>query len=117
MPLQPAPCNLFQDLPDHPSDEVVQVLLEQAGTRIERIVSRGQASPPGFWYDQDQAEWVLLLQGSALLRFQDEAQPRVLGPGDALHIAAHRLHRVEATAAEGVTLWLAVFLPAAAEQA
>ena len=77
--------------------------------RIERIVSRGHASPEGFWYDQPSAEWVLLLQGSARLRFEDEPQPRELKPGDWVEIAPHRRHRVEATSVDQATLWLAVY--------
>ncbi len=101
--------NLLRDLPDARAGEVVETLLAAPGLRIERIVSLGQASPPGFWYDQDEAEWVLLLQGAARLRFADENAARVLRPGDHLHIAAHRRHRVEWTDPATATVWLAVF--------
>jgi len=87
----------------------MEALLTRPGLRIERIVSRGQASPPGFWYDQAEAEWVVVLAGAARLRFQDEAEARVLGPGDWLDIAPHRCHRVEWTDPTGPTVWLAVF--------
>lgn len=80
--------------------------------RIERIVSTGQSSPRDVWYDQDEAEWVLLVAGEAYLRFADESAPRRLLPGDFLFVAAHRRHRVEATAAGAHTVWLAVFLSA-----
>jgi cupin 2 domain-containing protein len=103
------PRNLFRDLPDASAGEIVEPLVAAPGVRIERIVSLGQASPPGFWYDQDRAEWVLLLSGAARLRFADEGQDRVLGPGDHLHIAAHRRHRVEWTDPAAPTVWLAVF--------
>ncbi len=98
--------NLFAGLsPDAQAEQLVE-LLSRPGLRIERIVSTGQASPPGFWYDQPQAEWVLLLQGEASLAFEDEPAPRRLQAGDFVDIAPHRRHRVEATAA--FTLWLAV---------
>ena len=102
--------NLFAGLPPtgEAEEQFVQ-LLQRPGLVIERIVSSGQASPPGFWYDQPQAEWVLLLQGEALLRFADEDEARRLRPGDWLDIAAHRRHRVEWTAADRLTIWLAVF--------
>ncbi len=88
-------------------DEMVDVLLRQASLRIERIVSRGQYSAPDFWYDQEQAEWVLLIQGAARLEF---AQHMVsLQAGDYLHIAAHEKHRVDWTDPEQDTVWLAVF--------
>ena len=103
------PGNLVRDLPDARAGEVIDALLAAPGLRIERIVSCGQRSPPGFWYDQPEAEWVVLLQGAARLRFADDPQERVLGPGDWLHIAAQRRHRVEWTDPAQPTVWLAVF--------
>ncbi len=103
------PANLLRDLPDAREGEASETLLALPGVRIERIVSHGQASPPGFWYDQPQGEWVLLLAGAARLRFADEAEERLLGPGDCLPIAAHRRHRVEWTDPSTPTVWLAVF--------
>jgi cupin 2 domain-containing protein len=101
--------NLLAPLPDSRAAESVDTLLNQPGIRIERIVSLGHASPPGFWYDQDEGEWVLLLSGSARLRFEDETKPRLLIPGDCLHIAPHRRHRVDWTDPTMPTIWLAVF--------
>ena len=101
--------NLLRDLPDARAGEASDTLLAAPGLRIERIVSLGQASPAGFWYDQPQAEWVVLLAGAARLRFADEPQERALGPGDWVHIAAHRRHRVAWTDPATPTVWLAVF--------
>jgi cupin 2 domain-containing protein len=103
--------NLFSPLPDAEAAERVDALLIRPGLRIERIVSRGQASPLGFWYDQAEAEWVVVLAGAARLRFQDETEARVLGPGDCVDIAPHRRHRVDWTDPTVVTVWLAVFYP------
>ncbi|WP_164103584.1 cupin domain-containing protein [Candidatus Laterigemmans baculatus] len=104
--------NLFAGLPSAPQtslpEEIVEVLAEGTHVRIERIVSTGQASPPGFWYDQDEHEWVLLLTGEAGLWIAGEDQPRVMQPGDYLNIPAHQKHRVEWTAPNKPTLWLAV---------
>ena len=88
------------------------MLVDDGGLRIERIVSTGQASPPGFWYDQDEHEWVLLLAGGAGLLFEGEASPRRLEPGDQVLIPAHVKHRVEWTADDEHTIWLAVFYSA-----
>ena len=101
--------NLLSPLPDADAAECVDTLLTRRGLRIERIVSRGQASPPGFWYNQTEAEWVIVLAGSARLRFADEAEPRVLGPGDWVEIPPHRRHRVEWTDPAVPTVWLAIF--------
>ena len=104
----PAVRNLFADLPADLAEERFEALLERTGLRIERIVSKGHASPPGFWYDQAQSEWVLLLQGSAGLRLDGHPEVLVLRPGDCLNIPAHLRHRVEWTDATVETIWLAV---------
>lgn len=98
--------NLFANLPHDVPDELVSILLAAPGVRVERIVSTGQTSPPGFYYDQPHTEWVAVLSGSADLRFADEALPRRLVAGDAVLIAPHRRHRVEHT--ESPTVWLAI---------
>lgn len=101
--------NLFDQLPASGSDaEQFLELVSQPGLRIERIVSTGQASPPGFWYDQEDGEWVLVVAGEALLRFEDEPEPRRLGAGDFVNIAPHRRHRVDWTHPQQPTIWLAV---------
>ena len=87
----------------------MDALLTRPGLRIERIVSLGHASPPGFWYDQPEGEWVLLIAGAARLRFADETEARFLEPGDWLDIAPHRRHRVDWTDPAAATVWLAVF--------
>jgi cupin 2 domain-containing protein len=101
--------NLLRPLPDASVGECVDALMTRQGLRLERIVSLGQASPPGFWYDQAEGEWVLLLAGAARLRFADETETRVLGPGDWLDIAPHRRHRVDWTDPTTPTVWLAIF--------
>ena len=100
--------NLFAELPADAAAEQVVELLSRPGVRIERIVSSGQASPAGFWYDQPQAEWVVVLSGEARLRFEDDPHPRTLRRGDFVDIAAHRRHRVEWTHPDEPTVWLAV---------
>ncbi len=106
--MTPSSGNLFGAIPERLATEEITTLLSLAGLRIERIVSRGQASPPGFWYDQPQAEWVIVLAGRAELRFEDDGATLRMGPGDWLHIPAHRRHRVESTDPAQATVWLAV---------
>ncbi|HSD83574.1 MAG TPA: cupin domain-containing protein [Anaerolineae bacterium] len=101
--------NLFENLPrERLPQELFNTILTGPGIRIERIVSTGQASPVGFWYDQSGEEWVVLLTGAATLRFEDEAEVRQMQPGDWVHIAAHRRHRVEWTNPDTPSTWLAV---------
>lgn len=101
--------NLYRQLPANLSEEVVEVLAHRSGTRIERIVSKGHCSPPGFWYDQSDDEWVVLLKGTAVLHFEQGDRALKLVPGDYVHIPAHEKHRVESTADDTETVWLAVF--------
>jgi cupin 2 domain-containing protein len=100
--------SMFAELPVPALDEAISILAEWPGARIERIVSTGQASPPGFWYDQDWTEWVLVLAGSAGLRIEGEDAQRILAPGDYLEIPPHVRHRVEWTDPDRPTVWLAV---------
>jgi cupin 2 domain-containing protein len=100
--------NLFASIPDAAAGEVTTALLTRSGVRFERIVSQGQASPEGFWYDQAEREFVLLVQGRAELEFAD-ARVVALGPGDWLEIGAHVRHRVRSTALDGPTIWLVAF--------
>jgi len=98
--------NLFADLPTNLPDELVETLLSATNVRIERIVSHGHASPADFWYDQPQHEFVVLLQGAALVQFEDGTTE--MTPGSFINIPAHRRHRVEWTDPHQSTVWLAV---------
>ena len=99
--------NLFTDLPGNLPDELLTTLLKAANIRIERIVSLGHTSPDGFWYDQDEHEWVIVLKGAARLQFEDSTVE--MKPGDFVNIPAHKKHRVEWTTPDEPTIWLAVF--------
>ncbi len=101
--------NLLADCPRHLSAELSEILVKTDAVRIERIVSAGHVSPDGFWYDQQENEWVAVLSGEARLRFDDDPHPLHLKPGDWITIPAGRKHRVEWTTPEEPTVWLAVF--------
>lgn len=88
--------------------ELVEVILATESFRLERIISTGQATLAGEWYDQEEHEWVLLLAGEAGLVFEDDPQEIIMKPGDYLHITAHRRHRVEWTASGQPSIWLAL---------
>lgn len=104
--------NLFKDFPvnaQEGNEETFESLLMKPDMRIERIISTGQASPPGFWYSQPQSEWVTVLQGSAGLKFENEKEVRVMNAGDFVNIPALCRHRVEWTSTEEPTIWLAIY--------
>lgn len=100
--------NLLADIPGILPEELFETILAQPGFKLERIVSRGQATPEGKWYDQAVAEWVLLVKGSAGLRIENRSEEIILRPGDHVLLPAHCRHRVEWTAAECETVWLAL---------
>ena len=100
--------NLLAGLPSDLEDEVFEPILEAEHVRIERIVSKGHTSPQKGWYDQQEHEWVVVLEGAGTVLF--EQGPEVhLEEGDHLMIPAHSRHRVSWTDPERVTVWLAVF--------
>lgn len=100
--------NLLAPLPAPSHDEVFEELLRGGEFRLERIVSTGQSTPEGQWYDQPGPEWVLLLSGSAVLRFEGPDEVLQLRAGDWVNIVAHRRHRVEQTDPHAATVWLAL---------
>lgn len=103
--------NLFQQLPNAEDQEQCLELTSNDSVRIERIVSTGQKSPADFWYDQATTEWVVLLQGGARLEFDDDTPTIEMRPGDFIEIPPHQKHRVDWTAPDEPTIWLAVHWP------
>lgn len=102
--------NILSSLPDVKAAEITEILLSARGIRLERIVSQGQSSPVDFWYEQDEAEWVVVLRGRAHLAIEGEKHDRVLGDGDAMYLPAHCRHRVTWTDPDQPTVWLALFV-------
>lgn len=100
--------NIFSKIPHFMQEEISETLLKSEHFKIERIVSSGQATTPGEWFDQNTNEWVILLSGSAGLLFEGEEEECVMYPGDYVHIPAHKCHRVEWTHPEQKTVWLAL---------
>lgn len=99
--------NLLKPLPQNLANEVFETLLKSHSTEIERIVSKGHISPPSGWHQQDRHEWVILLQGSACIRYAS-GEVYELGLGSYLNIPAHTQHQVTFTAADTETVWLAI---------
>ncbi|MDT8451413.1 MAG: cupin domain-containing protein [Gammaproteobacteria bacterium] len=99
--------NLFEAIPENLDSELMTRLVDNDQVKIERIVSRGHRSPDSGWYDQNENEWVMLVQGEATLAFADAAS-MTLRAGDFVNIPAHTKHRVAWTTPETETIWLAV---------
>ncbi|MDO9585033.1 MAG: cupin domain-containing protein [Syntrophales bacterium] len=100
--------NIFASVPADMPGELTEMLAGSQTVKIERILSRGHRSPDGFWYDQEQNEWALLLKGRTRLSFEGQADTVLLTAGDYINIPAHVRHRVAWTAVDEETVWLAV---------
>jgi cupin 2 domain-containing protein len=102
--------NLFDGIDSDFKEEHIDVLYRTSSIRIERIISTGHKSPKNFWYDQNEDEWVCLLQGSAVIEYEEE-RTISLNPGDTVLIPAHQKHRVACTAPNTSSVWLCIFMP------
>lgn len=102
--------NLFSAIPDVIPKEIIEVIVQQSGVRIERIISKGQQAPEEGWFDQEEDEWVVLLEGLARISYPDNTDVE-LQKGDYLYIPAHQQHRVSWTTLNEATIWLAIFWP------
>ena len=99
--------NLLKNIPKNISKELFETLVENEHIHIERIISKGHASPVEGWYNQEKNEFVLLLKGAARLEFEDGRVVN-LGVGDWLEIVAHQKHKVVWTQPQGETVWVGV---------
>jgi cupin 2 domain-containing protein len=102
------PDNLYKDIPEKSRQEIIDILRSGENIRIERIVSYGQASPEGFWYEQDENEWVIVLEGSAELEYPSGGII-TMNAGDYVYIPKGEKHRVRSTSPDEKTIWLAFF--------
>lgn len=100
--------NLFENIPSHLEDELADILLLHENIKIEKIVSQGHSSPKQGWYDQEENEWVILLEGEATLVFKN-GKTLHMKKGDFLNIPAHEKHKVIYTSSEPKAIWLAIF--------
>lgn len=99
--------NIFQNISIDKSKEEFIDILKSDNIRIERIVSNGQSSKKDFWYCQEENEFVLLLEGNAILEFESEEIS--LSKGEYININAFTKHRIKYTSETVSTVWLAVF--------
>ncbi len=108
--MKPVVTNIFANIPDTLPEELFTSLVKQDNVHIERIVSKGHSTPPNQWYDQAQDEWVITLQGQAVLIYEQNLQTLSMAAGDSVFIPAHTKHRVEWTDPDIQTIWLAIHL-------
>ena len=100
--------NIFSGIKNQSPEEIFEPIIKTNQFKIERIISSGQSTDKGKWYDQDVDEWVILLKGSASLLFESNNEKIIMKPGDYINIPAHQKHRVGWTVADEETIWLAV---------
>lgn len=100
--------NILADIPVKLPEELFTSLLQNEQLQIERIVSRGHASAKDEWYDQDYNEWLILLQGEAVLELSGQSELKTLQAGDYFLIPAHCKHRVEWTDPDRNSIWLTI---------
>lgn len=101
--------NITDALPaDRQAEESADILVERGNVRVERIVSTGQTTPEGTWYDQEQDEWVMVASGAARLRIDGEDTDRELSAGDWIWLPTHCRHRVTWSQSSPPTIWIAV---------
>ncbi|MFI3185005.1 MAG: cupin domain-containing protein [Methylococcaceae bacterium] len=108
--MNPVKANIFKNIPEQLPEERFECLFSRENIKLERIISKGHSTTAGHWYDQDDDEWVMLLQGQAILRYEQDNQTFHLHAGDYLLIPAHVRHRVEWTEPDTNTIWLAAHL-------
>lgn len=99
--------NFFDNIPSESKEEIFQTIFSSDNIKIEKIISYGNYSPKNFWYDQSKNEFVLILEGSAIIKYDDEKIFN-MKKGDYLIIPAHQKHRVEETSKTEKTIWLAI---------
>lgn len=99
--------NILKNIPKDLAEEVFETIFLKDGLKIERIISKGHSTPKEQWYDQDSNEWVILLEGEAILSFEDSEDVK-LSTGDYINIPAHKKHRVSWTTPNKETIWLAI---------
>lgn len=105
--LSTGPGNIFAAIPENLEKEFFERIIHSESVTIERIISKGHSSPESGWYEQEQNEWVIVLQGEAILCFEDGKEIQ-LNAGSHLNIPAHKKHKVAWTNPQIVTIWLAV---------
>ena len=99
--------NIFNNIPKNINKELFEDIISKDGIKIQRIVSQGHITTDNEWYDQENDEWVIVLQGGATISFEGQDDVH-LNVGDYINIPAHKKHRVSWTSENEKTIWIAV---------
>ena len=99
--------NIFDKIIVDKEEENFFEIFKNETIKIEKIVSNGQISPENLWYEQEKSEFILLLEGFAILEFENREVE--LKKGDCINIKAKQKHRVKFTSLDEPTIWFAVF--------
>jgi cupin 2 domain-containing protein len=99
--------NIFQSIPDNLDSEIIETIVQSKTVKVERIISKGHSSPATSWYNQPQSEWVIVLQGEAIITVEND-RDYTLVSGSFLNLPAHTRHKVKWTKPDIETVWLAV---------
>lgn len=100
--------NIFDKIGEAGEEEQFELLQKGAHYRIERIMSAGHSSPESFFYDQENDEWIMLVQGEATLEV--EGKLTVLKAGDYMFLPKNCKHRIEKTSIDPACIWLCIFI-------
>lgn len=99
--------NIFAGVAEVGEEESFNTLVKSPNCRVERIVASGHDSPKGMWYDQENDEFILLLQGEATMEFEDGMVE--MKAGDYLHIPKNCKHRLDKSSVSPACVFLCVF--------
>jgi len=99
--------NIFEHIPKDLQEEIFEDIVKTDKLQIQRIISKGDSTLDSKWYNQTDNEWVIILQGEAILSFK-ESKDIKLKTGDYINIQAHIVHKVLWTTPDTETIWLAI---------
>lgn len=97
--------NIFEIKKIPSEEELTDILVKNDNVRIERIISAGQITG---WYDQQESELVILVEGSAAIEYEN-GKIVEMRRGDTLMIHPHEKHRVCYTSNDPLCVWLCIF--------
>ena len=96
--------NIFDVKKFDKTKEIVEILKENENVKIEKIISTGQTTD---WMEQEEEEFVMLIQGEAIIEYENKMQE--LRAGDTVIIKKNEKHRVAYTSKNPCCIWICIF--------